>query len=312
MSSRNLQSSKRSLTMKSNRSVPVAFLCAFGSVAGCAATPPPRELVDARAAYQHAASGQAAQLDPTSLHIAKTALDTAERANSEDPTSESTRDYAYIAGRKAQLAEVQAAIVAEAKAKAQAGADTVALQARGLQNAQGDLKWSNAQLAQTSTQLAMSKEQLATEQAARAAADKRAKEAMDKLAMAAALAVKEEPRGTVITLPGNVLFATNKAELLPAAQAKLAQVADALKNQDDHAMVVEGHTDSQGTEAANLDLGQRRAQSVRDYLVSRGVSADKISASGVGQGRPIADNKTVDGRAQNRRVEIVVQPIEKR
>jgi outer membrane protein OmpA-like peptidoglycan-associated protein len=307
--------------MNSNRSVPVALLWAFafGSVAGCAATPPPRELVDARAAYQRAASGQAAQLDPTSLHIAKTALDTAERANSEDPTSESTRDYAYIAGRKAQLAEVQAAILAEAKVKAQAGAATVALQARGLQNAQGDLKWSNAQLAQTSTQLAMtstqlamSKEQLATEQAARAAADKRAKEAMDKLAIAAALAVKEEPRGTVITLPGNVLFATNKAELLPAAQAKLAQVADALKNQDDHAMVVEGHTDSQGTETSNLDLGQRRAQSVRDYLVSRGVSADKISASGVGQGRPIADNKTVEGRAQNRRVEIVVQPIEKR
>ena len=77
-------------------------------------------------------------------------------------------------------------------------------------------------------------------------------------------------------------------------------------------MVVEGHTDSQGTESSNIDLSQTRAQTVRDYLVSRGVPNDKVTAQGLGQSRPIADNKSREGRAQNRRVEIIVQPIEKR
>jgi outer membrane protein OmpA-like peptidoglycan-associated protein len=77
-------------------------------------------------------------------------------------------------------------------------------------------------------------------------------------------------------------------------------------------MIVEGHTDSQGSEASNQELSQRRAQSVRDYLVSRGVPNDIISATGVGQHRPVSDNTTATGRANNRRVEIIVQPVEKR
>ena len=77
-------------------------------------------------------------------------------------------------------------------------------------------------------------------------------------------------------------------------------------------MVVEGHTDSQGSESSNMELSERRAQSVRDYVVSRGVPSDMITAKGVGQHRPVSDNTTAAGRANNRRVEIIVQPIEKR
>jgi outer membrane protein OmpA-like peptidoglycan-associated protein len=71
-------------------------------------------------------------------------------------------------------------------------------------------------------------------------------------------------------------------------------------------MVVEGYTDSQGSVASNQDLSQRRAQSVRDYLVSRGIAGDRITGQGFGPGRPIADNASAEGRANNRRVEIVV------
>jgi outer membrane protein OmpA-like peptidoglycan-associated protein len=99
---------------------------------------------------------------------------------------------------------------------------------------------------------------------------------------------------------------------LPGAQQKLDQVAEALKNQADHKMIVEGHTDSQGTESSNIELSQRRAQSVRDYLVSRGVPSDIITSTGLGQSRPVSDNSTPTGRANNRRVEIIVQPVEKR
>lgn len=113
----------------------------------------------------------------------------------------------------------------------------------------------------------------------------------------------------VITLSGSVLFASNRTDLLPSAQAKLSEVAAALTKQDAESKItVEGHTDSQGNPSYNQDLSQRRAQAVRDYLVSRGMAADRVSAQGFGLTRPVADNATAEGRANNRRVEIVVQP----
>jgi len=96
---------------------------------------------------------------------------------------------------------------------------------------------------------------------------------------------------------------------LPSAQAKLDEVALALTRQDaESKMTVEGHTDSQGEPSYNQELSQKRAQSVRDYLVSRGIAADRVTAQGFGLTRPIADNGSAEGRANNRRVEIVVLP----
>lgn len=113
----------------------------------------------------------------------------------------------------------------------------------------------------------------------------------------------------VITLSGSVLFASAKWDLMPAAQARLNDVATALIKEDPNSkMVVEGHTDSQGTAKYNQDLSKHRAQAVRDYLVTRGIASDRISAEGFGETRTIADNASPEGRANNRRVEIVVQP----
>ena len=148
---------------------------------------------------------------------------------------------------------------------------------------------------------------LATEQQRRQEADARAAKAAADLAAFAS--VKQDPqRGMVITLSGSVLFVTNKSDLLPAAQIKLNEVADALTKQDTESkIVVEGYTDSQGGAGYNQELSQRRAQSVRDYLVSRGLPADRVTAQGFGLTRPIGDNASAEGRANNRRVEIVVQ-----
>jgi outer membrane protein OmpA-like peptidoglycan-associated protein len=100
--------------------------------------------------------------------------------------------------------------------------------------------------------------------------------------------VKEESRGTVITLDGAVLFVTGKSELLPLAQQKLDQVANALKEMDEgKTVVVEGHTDSQGSDDTNLKLSQQRAESVRSHLVARGVPADRITAVGRGEQQQI-------------------------
>jgi outer membrane protein OmpA-like peptidoglycan-associated protein len=132
------------------------------------------------------------------------------------------------------------------------------------------------------------------------------KQAIEDLAKIAA--IKEEQRGMVITLTGNVLFASGRWELLPGAQIKLNEVGEALKAQKDRDITVEGHTDNQGTVQTNLDLGQKRADSVRAYLVSRGVDAGRITATGIGQARPITDNSTAENRANNRRVEIIIAP----
>jgi len=144
----------------------------------------------------------------------------------------------------------------------------------------------------------------------RAEADKKLAQAMADLKKIAE--VKQEQRGMVITLSGSVLFASNESTLLPAAMVKLNEIADALiKGNPDSNITVEGHTDSQGQRQYNVELGEKRAKAVRDQLVSRGVAADRIKAIGIGPDRPVADNKSAEGRANNRRVEIIVEPPKK-
>lgn len=267
-----------------------AALTALSAVA-CSATVPPKELADARTQYQMSAQGPAATETPAQLHNAKVALDQAESAFAKDGDKPYVKDEAYVALRKAQLADVMAQVQIENKAKAQADIDAQKMQAQQLQNAQGNL--------------VKTQEQLALEKKAREEADKRAAQALADLNKIAS--VKQETRGMVITLSGSVLFETDKSVLLPAAVAKLNDVADALiKGNPDAQITVEGHTDSTGSRDHNMVLSQQRAEAVKGALVARGVAADRIQTQGVGPDRPVADNKTAEGRADNRRVEIIV------
>jgi len=126
--------------------------------------------------------------------------------------------------------------------------------------------------------------QLADEQKARLAAEQRAADAQAALAKLAS--VKQEPRGIGATISGSVLFASNQATLLPEARVRLDQVAEVLLTTRERDITVEGFTDSQGSDALNLDLSQRRADAVRNYLVERGYQADRIKAHGIGKGTP--------------------------
>jgi outer membrane protein OmpA-like peptidoglycan-associated protein len=280
------------------------LVCSLPAVAvGCGSTLPPKELVDARAAYQSAAKGPAAQQSPAELHVAKQSLDQAERSFNDDGDSPATKDYAYIAIRKAQLADASARAALAQKEKEAAERDLNNLTGEALRKAQGEL-------ASTKSNLEKTTEQLAAEKRAREEAEKRAAQAMADLQKIAS--VKQESRGMVITLSGSVLFPTNESTLLPAAIIKLNEVADALiKGNPDANITIEGHTDSQGQRQYNMDLSQKRAESVKSQLVSRGVAADRIKTVGVGPDRPVADNKTAEGRANNRRVEIIVEPTKK-
>jgi outer membrane protein OmpA-like peptidoglycan-associated protein len=135
--------------------------------------------------------------------------------------------------------------------------------------------------------------------------EKRTADALAELATLAA--VKEEERGLVVTLSGGVLFRSAESTLLSSAQVKLDQVANALLAVRARNLIVEGHTDSQGSESYNQGLSQRRADAVRDYLVKRGYPADRIQSRGKSKGSPIADNASPEGRANNRRVEIIIE-----
>ena len=107
-----------------------------------------------------------------------------------------------------------------------------------------------------------------------------------------------------IEILDKVFFETNKATIKPVSYAILNEVALVLvRNPNLRRVRVEGHTDDQGKDAYNLQLSQRRVDSVLAYLVNQGVGADRLEARGFGETQPIADNKTAQGRAENRRVE---------
>jgi outer membrane protein OmpA-like peptidoglycan-associated protein len=274
---------------------------------GCGSAVLPQELASARGAYDRAAHGPAASLNPTDLHTAKQSLDAAERSFKDEGDSQVTRDLGYAAERNAETAESRARAMAAAAETEQVVAQMHAATATEGKRTSAELAVANKELASKDQALQVQGAALQTETQRRQDAEKRAAQAAADLAKFAS--VKQETRGMVITLSGSVLFTSGKSELLPAAQVKLNDVATALSEQDpESTMVVEGHTDSQGTPAFNQELSQRRAQSVRDYLVSRGVAADRITAQGFGPDRTVGDNATPEGRANNRRVEIVVKP----
>lgn len=272
-------------------------------VGGCAAAPPP-ELLDARSAMAHAQQGAASRLVPAQLVTARTSLDAAEASFDEDGDTSRTRALAYVAERRAQLAEAHAAVAMSTRRTAAAE--------QALRNSQASQQVrTTAELAQTRLLLAVRQQQvtagqqeLAAERTAREAAEARTAAAMESLRQVGT--VQDEERGIVITLSGSVLFASNQAVLLPIALQRLDQVAATLRDYPDQDMIIEGHTDSRGSASANADLSLRRAQAVLTYLVTHGVPSGRIRAQGIGPDRPVADNDSPEGRANNRRVEIIL------
>jgi len=118
--------------------------------------------------------------------------------------------------------------------------------------------------------------------------------------------VTETDRGVVLNLEGDVSFATNSAELSEKAREVIRKAAAILSANPKQRLKVEGHTDSTGKAEKNVTLSQARAESVKRGLVEAGVNAEMITAEGFGATKPVADNATVEGRAKNRRVEIIL------
>jgi len=283
----------------------VAPVCAVSLLACGGERMPPKTLVDAQNELARAKGGIAMQLDPTDVHEAELALQKAEHAWSDDPDEPNTTDLAIIAQRKAQIAEAEAAAMKGQQDAAAAKAEQDTLMASQLQATRGALDKTKQSLNSTAQQLQA--EQAAADEQRKKLAELEAKlkDARDTIAKIAA--VKDDDRGMVITLQGEVLFKTGKWDLKAGAMAKLDQIAEALRGKE-QPIVVYGFTDNVGTRENNMDLSMKRASAVRDYLTGRGIPSDLLTAQGKGPDDPISDNGSVDGRAANRRVEIVVSP----
>ena len=288
--------------------------------AGCGSSPPPSELVDARRVYQEAEEGGVARVAPVELDDAREALERAEASFEDDAEAPATRDLSYIALRKAERAQARAAAESANRRIAELQQQQEELEAEYLRRTQRQLTVTQQQLEEErralassaqelehrQEQLAATNQALAQEREARERAEREAAAALESLRQIAT--VQEEQRGIVITLSGAVLFRSGASDLLPIALQKLDQVAQTLNDHPNRTIVVEGHTDSRGSRSMNERLSQQRAESVRTHLISRGVDANRIRAVGLGPSRPVADNNTAEGRANNRRVEIIVEP----
>jgi outer membrane protein OmpA-like peptidoglycan-associated protein len=252
----------------------------------CASSPQPNAALEtARAAVQSAeADPNVSKYAALDLEAAKKDLEVAETAAMHHRDAEIAQP-AYLAAQTARLSQVRASARADDArvAAGQVERDRIQLAARSR----------DVQNAETATNAAKAQTAVATEQSARLQAE------IDQL--------KATPtnRGLVLTL-GDVLFDTGKAELNSGASRKLDQLAQFLSEHPDRRVQIDGFTDSIGSDAFNQELSQRRADSVKSALLTRGISASRIGTEGYGKAYPVANNADSGGRQLNRRVEVVI------
>jgi len=248
-------------------------------MAACATTPPHSDQLDEARTQVQALSQEplAQQAAADDLHAAQGRLQQADEALQQGKSLVIVDHYAYLAERHAEAGEarVRAATARQDLARAQDQRNQILLSSRE-QEAQAKAQ-----------EAAVAKEQLA--QAQQQLAD---------------LKAKQTGRGPVVTL-SDVLFDTGAASLKPGADLSIDRLASYLKAHPQTKVLIEGHTDSQGSAEYNEALSQRRADAVEKALILRGVSADAMSTVGRGKEYPVATNDTAAGRQQNRRVEIV-------
>ena len=232
-------------------------------------------------ARAEAARSRQAEID---AQAARTARDLAER---QAQTNDAARAAAELSARTATAGQATAERAAADADAARSAAEAGRVQAVAAQQAaEAQARLAQGAAAQSEQDKTVLREQLRTQ-------------------LNVILETRETARGLIVNL-SDVLFDTASSTLKPGAREKLARVSGILVSHDGLRLAVEGHTDSVGTDAYNQGLSERRAESVRAYLVDQKFAAGSIGATGFGEGQPVATNDTASGRQQNRRVELVV------
>jgi outer membrane protein OmpA-like peptidoglycan-associated protein len=295
-----------------------ALAAACAVLAGCASAPTVTPALQQARSNVRAAEADPAVLKYASLDVKK-AGDSLRRAEELSAKRESPADIdsaAYVASTQARtaMALARAASEEEAIKAAEADRERARADANARRASVAQAQAANAQIAAAN---ASAEANAARQQAAAANMD-----AAQAQAQAAALAkeladlqAKQTDRGMLVTL-GDVLFEFGRAEIKPAAQNEIAKLANYLNQHPDRRVLIEGFTDSVGSDQANLTLSQRRSQAVADALRARGVDPTRIEARGYGEAYPVASNSSNTDRAMNRRVEVYIsndnQPVRAR
>jgi len=245
-------------------------------LSACAARQPPPELVDARTVYARVATTtEASRLTPQALNEARIALAAAEEPFQKGAPDYLVRDRAYIAIRAAQLAQVQAST------------ERALEEGTKLPGKAADMR---ARVAAAEKKL---------DQAANGGVPEPEPEPPPARGPTSALSIDDERRGTVITVPAPSLFRAESADFLPGAEARLQPVAEALTDEQKTKILVETRTDSVGS-TVNTGLLLRRADLVRNYLVSHDVKPERVAVAGLedtGRGETIAEPQSeAEGR----------------
>lgn len=284
------------------------------ALAACQTTPGQNaDIAAARSSLEQARSNAyVARSAAVELQTAQQALTRAETAWAADRDEEQTRHLAYLARKRADIAmaigmqaqsdeRVQQFTAEREKVRLQARtreADVATADARAAQadarNAQADARTAQAD-AQMSKQQADAAALLALQQAGRAEGLERD---------LADLQARKTERGMVVTL-GDVLFDTGKSTLQPGAQRSVAQLVQVLTRHPERRVLIEGFTDSVGSDEMNMQLSQRRAETFQRELINGGIASDRIDVRAWGEANPVADNASAAGRQRNRRVEVL-------
>ncbi|HEX5049236.1 MAG TPA: OmpA family protein [Gammaproteobacteria bacterium] len=275
-------------------------ICAVGlaAIAACSHLPDKVDTLEqARISLRNVERDElASEMASSEIASARSALAEADEAYRDKDSLDFITHKAYVAQRYTDIAKER---IAEGRAKQQIAQgesrrNQIVLQARAQQAE------SEAQAAERRAQEANRQVDQASQEAD--AARERNQSLEQELAN---LRPKETERGLVLTL-GDVLFDTAQNALKPGAARTIQQLAMFMQDHPDRKVLVEGHTDARGSDEYNVQLSERRADSVRDALVGRGVPQDRIRTVGLGESYPVAGNDTAAGMQANRRVEIVI------
>jgi outer membrane protein OmpA-like peptidoglycan-associated protein len=216
--------------------------------------------------------------------------------------SEDARALAALRREEERIAKEREDAAAKAQAEAEAKATAEAAEAKRKADADAAEAKRNADAEIAAREEATRAAQAQTQAAEREKQQLRARllEQFNRV-----LPTTDTPRGLVVNM-GDVLFDTGKSDLRSGAREALSKLTGIVLNYPSLRLAIEGHTDSTGSAEFNQALSEKRADAVRDYLVSQGLDAGTLSAQGLGMNDPVADNKTAEGRQKNRRVEIIV------
>ena len=250
---------------------PISVVVASVLLAACASTPESiPELEAARAAVPKVEASPRAGVAAANISEARKALDRANELQTKEKDIEEIKHEATVATANAEIAN-QKIMTAQAREELEKGT---------LERQQVMLEVRDREAA-----------------AARQREQKMQQELKD-------MQARETERGMLLTL-GDVLFDTGKSTLKPGAYTTIDKLAKVLNESRDRKVLIEGHTDSTGSDENNMALSQARAQTVQTALLERGVQASQISAVGKGEGTPVASNDNASGRQRNRRVDMI-------